>query len=317
MSRTASRPPSPTAAASSASWGFDRAIAADSAYGESYIHAIWLALELEDTALARRYIGRYPDWSRRLDDGRARAFAAIQAVLDGQPLPVEALAAALRDRGARTLREVTLATLRWPDSGEVAVQAAHAGAVATPHDPFFRVGMARGARHARAPRCRAPRGGWCGGVRGPGPATGRDAGRGGAGRLALLAPGSSPRGGAQSAADGLQREPVQRAAVVGDAAGHGVAGALRGGHAGRRVARDRRSAALAHVWSSGGGRIPRVGACRHRRRRQPVPGAPRHRLFLSVRSHRLGPAVPRARPGARGAAALCGGGHVDGVHASR
>jgi serine/threonine-protein kinase len=118
---------------------FDRAIAADSAYGESYIHAVWLALELEDTALARNYIGRYRAWSRRPDDGRARAFAAIEGVLDGQALPVDALAAAARERGDRALREVILATLRWPDSGEVAVQAARAGAAATPRDPFFGV----------------------------------------------------------------------------------------------------------------------------------------------------------------------------------
>ena len=46
---------------------FDRAIVADSAYGESYIHAVWLALETEQPELAHRYITAYLAWNRRPD----------------------------------------------------------------------------------------------------------------------------------------------------------------------------------------------------------------------------------------------------------
>ena len=106
---------------------FDRAIQLDSAFGESYIHAIWLALQTEKEELAHRYITAYLTWNRQPADAHAEAFAVLDSLLTGRLAAPGAFAAALDGLGERDLYQLNLATAGWPDSGEVAVRVARAG----------------------------------------------------------------------------------------------------------------------------------------------------------------------------------------------
>jgi len=107
---------------------FDRAIQLDSAFGESYIHAIWLALQTEQETLAHRYITAYLAWNRQPADAHAEAFAVLDSVLTGRLASPGAFATAIDGLGARDLYQLNLATAGWPDTGEVAVRVARAGA---------------------------------------------------------------------------------------------------------------------------------------------------------------------------------------------
>jgi len=106
---------------------FDRAIQLDSAFGESYIHSIWLALQTGKETLAHRYITAYLAWNREPADAHAHAFAVLDSLLTGHLAAPGAFAAAINGLGERALYELTLATGGWPDSGEVAVRVARAG----------------------------------------------------------------------------------------------------------------------------------------------------------------------------------------------
>jgi len=111
---------------------FDRAIVIDSAFGESYIHAVWLALQAEDQELAHRYITAFMAWNRRPDDPHALAYAVLDRLLTGQLAHPDAFEDAIKDLADRELRALFLATAHWPDSGEVAVRVARAGTAAPP-----------------------------------------------------------------------------------------------------------------------------------------------------------------------------------------
>jgi len=116
---------------------FDRAIALDSAFGESYIHAVWLALGAGKEERAHRYITAYLDWNRRPDDAHARAYAVLDRLLASRLAQPGALDHAIADLGDRDLRVLFLATSLWPDTGEVAVQVARAGrSAALPGTPW-------------------------------------------------------------------------------------------------------------------------------------------------------------------------------------
>jgi len=111
---------------------FDRAIVVDSAFGESYIHAVWLALQKEQPELAHRYITAYLEWNRRPYDAHARAYAVLDSLLTGHLAQPDAFADALNELADRDdLRELFLATAHWPDTGEVAVRVARAGTAAS------------------------------------------------------------------------------------------------------------------------------------------------------------------------------------------
>jgi len=103
---------------------FDRAIVTDSAYGESYIHAVWLALRTEQPELAHRYITAYLAWNRRPDDSHAFGFAALDRLLTGRLATGDAFVDIIRGVGARGLSQMFLATAHWPDTGEVSVELA-------------------------------------------------------------------------------------------------------------------------------------------------------------------------------------------------
>ena len=107
---------------------FDRAIQLDSAFGESYIHAIWLALQTERDELAHRYITAYLTWNRQPADAHAEAFAVLDSLLTGHLAAPGALAAAIDGLGERDSYQLNLATAGWPDSREVAVRVARASA---------------------------------------------------------------------------------------------------------------------------------------------------------------------------------------------
>jgi hypothetical protein len=106
---------------------FDRAIRIDSAFGESYIHAIWLALQAGKEELAHRYITAYLAWNRHPDAAHAHAFAVLDSLLTGRLGAPGSFAAAIDGLGGRDLYELFLATANWADTGEVAVRAARAG----------------------------------------------------------------------------------------------------------------------------------------------------------------------------------------------
>jgi len=106
---------------------FERAISLDSAFGESYIHAIWLALQTGKVELAHRCIRAYLAWSRQPSDSHAEAFALLDSLLTGRPTRSDAFAEAVEHLGDRARMQLFLATANWPDTGESAVLVARAG----------------------------------------------------------------------------------------------------------------------------------------------------------------------------------------------
>jgi tRNA A-37 threonylcarbamoyl transferase component Bud32/tetratricopeptide (TPR) repeat protein len=117
---------------------FDRAIVSDSAFGESYIHAVWLALQTEQPELAHRYITAYLARNRRAGDAHVRAYAVLDRLLTGQLATPDGVADAIEDLANQgDLRELFLATAHWPDTGEVAVRVARAGTAVSSSGNFW------------------------------------------------------------------------------------------------------------------------------------------------------------------------------------
>jgi eukaryotic-like serine/threonine-protein kinase len=97
---------------------FDRAVTLDSAYAPAYIHAVGLALSLNDQAAARRYAARY----LALHPGGA---AALSVRLTNQLLdpavPALTIKRALDTASASVLESAWLDFMVAPDSAEVAI----------------------------------------------------------------------------------------------------------------------------------------------------------------------------------------------------
>jgi serine/threonine-protein kinase len=105
---------------------FDRAIELDSAFSESYLHPVELALRLERPARARQYIAGYLRHNRGADDKHALGLRLVDRLLAGAAQSADQLDSILRPQSANVLVEVILAMSHWPDSLETGVHVARA-----------------------------------------------------------------------------------------------------------------------------------------------------------------------------------------------
>ena len=121
---------------------FDRAIALDSAFGESYIHPVEYALQLGRPNAARRYIAEF--LKRHTTDQHAAAYRLVDRLLAEAGPPPQDLEDDLKRAGTDVLFSALLPLVQWPDSQESAVRLArvlHAsppGRVRLYDDPGFR-----------------------------------------------------------------------------------------------------------------------------------------------------------------------------------
>ena len=106
---------------------FDRAIALDSAYGESYIHPVEIALHLGRPELARKYISGYLNHSGGTADVHAQGFKLVDRLLGGSTGGGgEALDAVLKPYSAAVLFNTVATLSHWADSLETTVRVARA-----------------------------------------------------------------------------------------------------------------------------------------------------------------------------------------------
>lgn len=121
---------------------FDRAIALDSAFGESYIHPVEYALELGRPETARRYIAEF--LKRHTTDQHAAAFRLVDRLLAQAGQPGAELGQDIAGAGANVLLSAILPMVQWPDSQESAVRmtralsASPSGKFPLYDDPGFR-----------------------------------------------------------------------------------------------------------------------------------------------------------------------------------
>jgi serine/threonine-protein kinase len=131
---------------------FDRAVAADPAFGESYIHAVWLALQLGRPELARRYIA---DYFRHNPGEEARkhihSFQLVEQLLADSAPRASELARLIDTSSTSVLIAAYWAMAHWPDSQETATRLARAVVASRPSgvplydDQGFRTGFLRAA----------------------------------------------------------------------------------------------------------------------------------------------------------------------------
>jgi serine/threonine-protein kinase len=103
---------------------FDRAIALDSAFGESYIHPVEYVLQLGRPEAARRYIAEF--LKRHATDQHAAAYRLVDRLLTEPGPPSQVLQHDLRSAGADVLFPALLPLVQWPDSQESAIRLARA-----------------------------------------------------------------------------------------------------------------------------------------------------------------------------------------------
>ena len=105
---------------------FDRAIALDSAFGESYLHPVGLAINLGRPELAREYIAGYLAHAPEADDRHAGGFRLIDQLLAHRGARPPELERLIDSASADELFDVWLVVSYWPDSGEAGVRIARA-----------------------------------------------------------------------------------------------------------------------------------------------------------------------------------------------
>ena len=97
---------------------FDRAVTLDSSYAPAYLHAVGLALSLNDRAATRRYAARYLD----LRPGGVEALSVrLTSLLLDPTVPVLKMKRALDTASAIVLESAWLDFMAAPDSAEVAI----------------------------------------------------------------------------------------------------------------------------------------------------------------------------------------------------
>jgi serine/threonine-protein kinase len=99
---------------------FNRGIALDTAFAPAYFHPVQLALDRNDTALAKRYVHAYLGLTSQVPEG-----AGIRLVarwLDSAPLTSPDFQHLLDTTSANALFDAWRAVQRWPDASEVGVQ---------------------------------------------------------------------------------------------------------------------------------------------------------------------------------------------------
>ena len=116
---------------------FDRAIAADPAFGPAYAHTAQLALDLGGPVLALRYVTRY----RAIAPAEAAASGAqvVHALLLPPGIASPAVRAVIDTLPPGVLYSVRNTVRRWPDSAETAVQLARVlatGGRGSRHPPY-------------------------------------------------------------------------------------------------------------------------------------------------------------------------------------
>ena len=101
---------------------FDRAIAADSAFGPAYAHTTQLALDLGGPALALRYVNRYQAIAPV--EAASSGARVLQALLKRPGISSPAVRQLIDTLSPGVLYSVRNSVRRWPDTAETAVQLA-------------------------------------------------------------------------------------------------------------------------------------------------------------------------------------------------
>ena len=104
--------------------GFDHAIAADSTFGEAYIHTIALALDLYGPTTARRYVAGYLAHASGYKD--AASIRLADRVLAAGGVQIPDIQATIDSASAEVLFAALQTLIHWPDSNETAVRLARA-----------------------------------------------------------------------------------------------------------------------------------------------------------------------------------------------
>jgi tetratricopeptide (TPR) repeat protein len=121
---------------------FDRALAADSAFGLSYIHPVSLALHLGRPESAQRYIAGF--LAHLASDKHARGLQLVGQLLAHSSVRTPELDRLIDTSSANVIFEAILAMSSWPDSQETVVRLARALGASRPSgvplydDPQFR-----------------------------------------------------------------------------------------------------------------------------------------------------------------------------------
>ena len=105
---------------------FDRAIELDSAYGESYLHPVEIALHLRSPERARQYISGYLKHSGGTADLPAQSFQLVDRLLTGSRGQADSLDSMLKPYSAGVLFNTVTTISHWADSLETTVQVARA-----------------------------------------------------------------------------------------------------------------------------------------------------------------------------------------------
>jgi len=101
---------------------YQRAIGLDSAFGPAYEPAVELALRVEDTALARRYVGA--ERALGTPPNVAMSLGLIDGLLNPRRAGSAEVARMLDTVSGDALFEATISLRRWPDSAETALRLA-------------------------------------------------------------------------------------------------------------------------------------------------------------------------------------------------
>jgi eukaryotic-like serine/threonine-protein kinase len=105
---------------------FDRAIQLDSAFTESYIHAVEIAVHLGRPLLARRYIARYLRHNQGTGDQHSKGLHLVDRLLESAAGSAGEFDSILQGYSANVLFEALLAVSHSPDSLETSVHIARA-----------------------------------------------------------------------------------------------------------------------------------------------------------------------------------------------
>ncbi|MGH7701714.1 MAG: tetratricopeptide repeat protein, partial [Gemmatimonadales bacterium] len=117
---------------------FDRAIALDSAFGESYVHPVELAIDLGRPDRAREYIARYLAHVSDTYYKHASGYRIADQLLAQNGARSPELERLIDSASTNELFQLYLALGSWPDSGEAGVRVARALKVSRRSDvPLF------------------------------------------------------------------------------------------------------------------------------------------------------------------------------------
>ncbi len=128
---------------------FDRAIELDSAFGESYLHPIGLAIQMDRPDLARRYLAGYLSRGPAAGGEQSSGYLLVDGILAQGGYLTPDLEAQIDSSTADQLFGAFLTLVTWSDSGEAAVRIARAikrsprSDVPLYNNPLFRSGLLR------------------------------------------------------------------------------------------------------------------------------------------------------------------------------